>query len=383
MVYTRSKARTFRRAVVAGVGYAMKRRSTAYTQTRSQAAKKAKLTVRRRSRAQPPRPKRRNEMSTSNEEFSQISLKYGRKPGYGMAQVNKLVKANVSTSIFGLRSYSRFGGTSGSFPLWNCQAAAGTALNIPMYMFDLTSVPNDVGGTIMAPKTALRMYLADETPTCSHVAFVTNANTIDNLNIENVQYSSSLVDNYPGNASLLRWVQAKLMFYAPTTLPTKISIQIVRFKDQRLVPRHNVDTNLTDPFAIQWYQSFLKKYMISPLEVSNPQNDRYLNILHSHTFILNPKDTTEATNTNFREVDIFEWMNRKCTYQWEDKDLVNVTTTDKQTNIAQNATSVHPLARTYLIIRGQAGYVANNAGFNSTVHPSFDLVLRTAHQQIN
>jgi len=384
MVYTRSKANNFRRAVVAGVGYAMKRRSSAYTATKSPAAKKAKLVAKRRS-ATRTYQKRRGDTPNYNVEYAATTVKYGRKPRDNYAQMSKLVRSNVSSTVFGMRCYSRFGGTSGYFPLINAQASTGSVYTAPLALFDLTSVVNDTRGVITAPKTVHTLSFGDETSTCPTIIWTNRVSNGDNLAIENAPASSAISDNYPCNSSLLRWIQAKLMFYAPTTLPTKISVQICRFKDARLVPDHTGVSNVrTDAFTIQFYQSLMKKYMLNPVEVSDPQNDRYLKIIHSNTFILNPKDSTESTNTNFKQLDIFEWVNRRCNYQWQDQDktALNVQQ-DQKLDLAMNETSVHPLARTFLMIRAQSGYNWASNAFDVTKHPSFDIVLRTCHQQIN
>jgi len=377
-------------AVVAGLGRAMRslrvKGGVSKTTTRKSYKPKTGYKYKKRIGSNTTTTRRRKgDVNNYNNEYSQTSMVYGRKPRNNFAQMSKLVKSNVSTTIFGMRNYSRFGGTFGNIGLINGQSVQGTALNIPLALFDITSCTNDVAGTISPARTYFRAALGTENSTPGNITFYPSGlDGIDNLVQENQPTGTAVTDSLPLNSSLIRWVQAKLMFYAPQTLPTKVCVQIVRFKDARLVPSHlGVDVK-TDAFTIQFYQSLMKKYMLNPIEVSDVQDARYLKVIHSHTFILNPKDSTEATNTNFKQLDIFEWLNRRANYAWEDKDLMGMAqSSDFQKNIAQNSTTVHPLARTFLMIRAQSGYNSNNAGFDFVKQPSFDIVLRTSHTQIN
>jgi hypothetical protein len=103
-----------------------------------------------------------------------------------------------------------------------------------------------------------------------------------------------------------------MLFYAPGSQPSKISVQIVRFKDDRLMPEAQAVSQIGTPFATAFYQSLLKKFMISPIETSNVAYDKYLEILFSETFILNPKESTDPTDTRYRQLDIFKWMSVHC-----------------------------------------------------------------------
>lgn len=316
--------------------------------------------------------------------LSQTSLKFGSRPKYTLGVIRKVIKANENKMVYGLRGLTRFGGSSGYFPLCNGQSATGQPVSAPLWLFDITSAPNDISGTITQPSTGYQTVFANETATCGAITFY-NTST-PNLALENVAGgSSTVVNNYPTGQSVLRWVQAKLMLYCPTTQPTKFNIMLVRFKRHELVPKNVAvggNDSKTDDFSIAFYQTLLKKYMMNPVEVSNPTADTFMDILHSYTTILNPKESSDPTNTTFKEVDIFKWFNRKCIYNWDDDDKMSlVSTTDFPANVAENRCTVRPTSRIFLLVRALSGYKSTSQALDSTIQPSFDLVLRTCHTQ--
>jgi len=123
----------------------------------------------------------------------------------------------------------------------------------------------------------------------------------------------------------------------------------------------------------------MKKKMYNPIETTQALGFKGIKILNSETFIMNPKESTEATSTHYKQIDIFKWMNRKCTYNWN-QDIGTGTSTDVPGfNLGETSTTVHPKARIFLMISGQSGL---SAADTSTLHPSYDLVIRTCHEQL-
>lgn len=330
--------------------------------------------------------RRKGQNEGQNDDLKQTSIVLGRKPRYTFNLIRNIVKANESRLVYGLRAMSRFGGTAGQKTLLNSQTAAGSELYAPLYLIDVTSAPNDVQGSITLPSTMYYTSFSNEVDTASYVKFTASGTATDHLGLENApQGGSTIITNYPMGSSMLRWVQAKMMFYCPTQEPTKINVALVSFRDDRLPPavvsQGSADSK-TDAFSISFYQSLLKKYMYNPIDVSDPTVDKYLKYHYSHTFVLNPKESTESVDTRYREIDIFKWLNKKCVYNWSDEDKMSlVSATDFQKNISQNKTSVAPRQRLFLMIRALSGYVSNSIAHDTTKQPSFDIVVRTCHSQ--
>lgn len=309
-------------------------------------------------------------------EYTRNSTAIGRKPKHTLRAAWKLLDQNKQSVVYGYRNYSAFGGTAGTMSLGNVSATPTTgAMDVPLHMWDLTGCINNVNGGIVAPGIYSRpKFDTPNSPTT--VSWVNDG--IGSLNVENSDGVVANGQNYPMGSDTLDWVQAKLLFYCPTTLPCRFQIDVVQLKDTRLVP---VDATPQPGFQAAFYQALVKKFAYSPLEPCNYKMNKYLKVLHTQTFILNPKESTEAVNTIFREVNIFLRLNRRCTYDWNDK----VTTSTLASSIAAEtgqdiATTVHPRARIFLMIRGQA---RNNNTFSSLIMPSYDIALRMKHSNFS
>ena len=183
-------------------------------------------------------------------------------------------------------------------------------------------------------------------------------------------------DSQPQEKSLLKWVSAKMMFYAPTTIPTKILIELVSFKDDRLVPGAPVTT-----FGTAFWQHMTKKMVVSPLESGNTMYKKFYRVHKRIVWNWDPKETTDNSATRYKEVNMFLRLNRKCIYNWDQDDKMNMLTLNEgQVNLADNQTQCRPKYRMFIMIRGLATKTTN---FDATKHPSFDIVLRTCHEQFS
>lgn len=354
-----------------------------------------------------PRPtevtttKRRKLMDDYSGELSYMKWKTGRYMRRKSARFQRKLVAGTSKRIHNIHAmYSSFGGTNGLNVLANLYT--GGIYTPPMIMYDVTATPNisKIGGIATSYTSAQ----------CGYYATFNGA--LSTSTIEWRTYGDAMVsdktpavagyyDNVPGENSILRSINAKLMLYAPTTLPTKWVIQLVQFKDQRLLPFVNsvagapgldnvgswqaTGTSLgtqSDPFAIGFWHDYVHSFTKSPIVPHSSQYSRYVNVIASKTIIMNPKDSTEPTNTKYKQLDFFRWVNRRCNYQWNDENAPNPTADSAvPQNEGFNRLTVHPKARMFLIIRALAGYRTDS--YNATVHPSYDIVLRTTHEDLS
>jgi len=330
-----------------------------------------------RSGSQTKTKRKPKETSGQNSEYVAKKISYGRKPKNDFANLSRFVRGNISRTVFGIHQVSRFGGLSGAVGLAQIQATPGVQVVTPVHMYDITGCVNTRAGVINTPYTSWYLTFANETST----ALASLVSNVYRFAVESSPNATSIVQNYPGPSSIMRWAQAKLMFYAPTTVPSKISVQIVQFIDEELCPDPRVGTTkVLSARASAWYQAYTKKQMYSPIETSQSLGFKGIKVLHSETFIMNPKESTEATSTHYKQLDIFKWMNRKCNYLWDQDIGTGVQSPTPGQNAGVNDTTVHPRARVFLLISAQAGL---STALTSTLHPSYDIVLRTQHEQLN
>jgi len=200
-----------------------------------------------------------------------------------------------------------------------------------------------------------------------------------NWALENANNLSTITDVYPGGEATLDWVQAKLLFYAATAQTGRYQIDVVQVKDTRLTPD---PSNNGNQMNAAFWQAAMKKFAYNPLESGDSKYNRYFKFLHSQTFIMDPKETSEPEANHMREINIFLRLNRACRYDWEDQDLMNVNTVSEgQVNLDSNIkNTVQPRARIFLMIRATSKF--NTTGFTSADNPSYDVVLRSKFTQL-
>lgn len=320
--------------------------------------------------------RRRRETPVSLAAYTRVSYRRGRKPRRTLRRAFKEIRDQTEKRIYAFRQYTDFGGTNGSLYLKNIVTALGpppTGPNeLPVHLYEVTSQANTVNGTLVTPNIGWFPTLTDVTGTSTTITW----NNSFPFAIETTPRITTAVDNAPHFKDRLDWVQAKFMFYCPTTKPTRIQIDLCQLKDTRLVPT----TGTVDQFHVAFWQAMAKKFVKNPLESNSTDMTKWLKIIDSKSFILEPKETTEVQNTNMREVNLFYRMNRLCRYNWNQNDIVNMGTNDQPVNAANNSVQVHPRARIFLMIRGISGFATAQT---STLHPSYDIILRKSHSQFN
>lgn len=309
-------------------------------------------------------------------EYTHVAAKSGKYPRKTLKAAWRKLKVAEHKTIYRVAQVSEFGGVNGKRYLNNSNAATDVALmQVPVHLYDITACVNKNGSTVTAPNVFYRLDFSNRTETGTRQWAQS-----DPLVIET---TDSVADEgqYPGAGDTLKWYNARMIFYCPTTRSTKISIDFVQFKDERLVPTNSVASTFADAF----WQYMAKKYVTSPLEVMSTQYAKYYKVLKTMSFEMDPKDSDTAVNTRLKEVNIFMKLNKYCKYDWNMDDKVTmrppgaVTADDNsgQINIGDNDAFVHPTKRIYMIIRGLANN--NVAADQSTVHPSYDILHRVCH----
>lgn len=306
----------------------------------------------------------------------------------------KLVAGAVQRLTFGFEQTSSFGGLSGAEALDNY--VDGGPYIVPCHVYDLTACRNTYNGTTYNAQCGYAPVFSNNTATGS-VRWQTLGNAVNVINIPNTSVSTaSLV----GQRSILRSIKAKMLFYCPTTIPTRVLVQIVQFTDQRLCPRVSGATvegladyqspgyllpsglaEYQDDFTSGFWRDMVHPFAKNPTCQVSSGSNKYMKTLFSHSFIMNPKESTEATATKYHQLDIFHRLNRTCNYQWDDPSSYAPQTDDATGQVVANTRcTVHPRARLFLIVRAISGYSAT--AHSTTIHPSYDITMRMHHDDM-
>jgi len=334
------------------------------------------------------RPGQRKTQQAGEWDYSKRNVTVGKRPRHNLRYVDRMLSAHTERVQFYATQMSAFGGTNGANYLANKQAADGAILQAPIKLFDVTSCMNVINNAVVAGQCAQDLWFTNETATATVQWQGYNS---QKWALNNAPEASVGYDNFPNEKSYLEWVNARFMFYAPTGLPTKIQIDLVQFKDDRLVPSApltgealgygGVAAATSDAFTAAFWQYMLKKFMYNQIEPMDNTFKKYYKVIKSMTMYLDPKETTDASNTRYREVNFFANLNKRLNYRWQETDRVNMDASDTQINTdVSNLTEVHPRYRTYIMVRAVAKQATTNSSAN---HPSFDWFIRTRHTVLN
>lgn len=335
-------------------------------------ARNAKFRLRNRHRTGTAVREKPDKDTSQNAEYVRETVARGRKPKQTLRAAWKMLNANKSSVVFGVRQYSQYGASQGQIALQNQAATLDSTWTPPCVLYDVTSCINDIGGVATAAAPGVKPIFSNmrDTATISWSSGGMSSWTLDTSDAPN-----SVQESYPMGSSMLDWMKAQLLFYSTTTLPTRVQVDLVQITDTRLVPGAE-----STPFATAFWQSAIKRFAYSPLEPGNNQYKKYLKTLYTKSFILEPKETTESVPAQLYQLDLFQRFNRKCTYNWQNADRMNINAVEGPVNRADNQNVVHPRARIFLMIRAQS---KSDTAYTTTVHPSYDIVLRTKHTQLS
>lgn len=362
---------------------AMKRRRRNQKAKASSARKKLRFTKPRRStttrrgRSITRTKKYKGDVQAAHRELTKTTLKGGRKLRRTLRNIWKVESRKTHKSIFGYDNISPFGGTSGAENLSVEQSAAGAPVicgNVRIW--SLTAVANtDQTNTIQIPTCHWFMQLSNQTDTAD-VSFTAHKTTAPIL----TSGPPNNTGNYPNDRSTLSYVAARFLLYNAINSPGKYMIEIVSFRDERLLPSA-VNTTVADKaFATAFWQNLSKPYIYSPIVSQTPSLTKYMNV-HKRLFILmDSKDSNETVATNYKEVNVFHRFNKSCRYDWEQNDKMDMFGPDIQTNIGDNQTDVKPSQRVYLLMRSLVTRPqVYPIVFDANKMASFDVSFRTCH----
>jgi len=308
--------------------------------------------------------------------YTRKSVALGRPLPKTLKSAWKILDAAKTSTIIATREYNRFGGVSGVVTLPNIFVNANY-YQPPVRIYDLSSCINVKAGTVLSYAPGVIPVFQNPTDSAT---ITWQSNTPTNWQLENADNVGTITDVYPGATSMLEYVQAKMLFYAATTVTSRFQVDIVSYTDQRCNPD---PINNSNEFNMAFWQAQLKRFCFNPLEGGDSKYSKYIKTLHSQTFIMDPKETTESEATHMREVSVFLRTNAKMDYSWEDKDRMFMDTPNEgQVNKDDNIKNTVPFnKRLYLVVRAQSKF--DTTGYSPLIHPSFDLVLKAKHTQMS
>ena len=306
----------------------------------------------------------------------------------------KLTRSQLETVLYrwnGVKSFD----TNGNYWLNNRVVTAGRR-DLPMYMFDLTSVyanPISPMATFATPFLQLTQEVAT-----GNTAFqiVPNRSADGNISTQgywNVEKTPGAESFVLGNISevqsksFLKSLSIKMNCWGAKTKAAQYTIQLVKFLDDELVPSHAgyaADILLQTKKRTDFYQNLIKSLTFNPIAQTGGSYKGRMKVLKSETFTIQPNSTDDGdTDPNVRTVSMFVAMNRIISYQESAATLsTDVNTNDNASfavnNEVQFKPQTRPKSRVYLMIRC-SNYKLDTADSNTDT-PSFDLMIRSNHQ---
>jgi len=329
---------------------------------------------------------------------------------YGVRQLTtKLAKRlsvqTINTTIYTVHNYGAWNRGEGALALAALQTGAlGTAVRMPIHLWDITACPQGTGAGVLHPAIFYDCNFSNETSTGSvgwttHVngAATTAAGLDQRASGNSINYNAlptyistqrqvvaSGIDSGPGESSFLEKVHASFVLNGPQQRATKWCIQLVQLSE---VVSPGVDPDSSNTSTAFW-QAMAKPYGYSPLE-TGPRRDlrKHIKILKTMVFTMDsPESSEDHLTARMRHVDFKAFLNRKLNYRWgHANDLVNLNAQDvpRDTTTTAYSSHVEPKARIYIMIRALCTYQGPNVEYSNTIYPSYDLKLDITHKSMD
>lgn len=320
------------------------------------------------------RRKRRSETITNPADLSAIYKSGGKR-----LKLSKLVRANKEYGIYQYAAITPYGGSSGSYFLRNFTGPSpSTIFQAPIHLYDLTSCSQVTSTSSLVTAAPCFFLRFTDNTSASTVSWENLATAWTTISSPNLSAQASTTQAWlPGGRDIMEYVNVDLLFYAPSATATRIKVAFVQITEDELHP-----TNVATARNTAFWQAQAKRYVRNPLETMDSRWSKYIKVLKQVSFYMDPKETTETVNARVKRVRLFHRFNRICNYNWQHSDTVSMVNQDEQTNLGStNQTRLHPRARIYLMICGQAR--TNITGEDPQLHPSYDINLKVKHAALS
>lgn len=319
--------------------------------------------------------------------------------------VKKLTTATVNTTVYTMHNYGAWNRGEGILRLAaNQPGLAGTALDMPIHLWDLTAAPQGSGTSLLRPAVFYNCQFTNETATGSvqwqthvngAVALATGLDQRATLGSINYNPTATYVttqregvtagfEGGPGATSFLEKVNASLILNGPQQRATKWLIQVVQLSEE-VIPGANPDSsNVNTAF----WQAMAKPFGYSPLE-TGPRMElrKHIKVLKSLEYLMDsPENSEDHLTARMRHVNFTMYLNRKLNYRWSHvNDLVAINAADVpiDSGTASFACHVHPKARVFLMLRALCTFTGPSVAATNLIYPSYDMKLDITHKSMD
>jgi hypothetical protein len=336
-------------------------------------------------------------------ELSFYSKADGKPMKKSLANVYKILSANTAKNWY--EAYSTnpmFGNTANGFHTLSAyQTAAGSPLQVPLDLFDLTAVPNLINNVITYPNIRYKCQFSNETDS-SLVSFPEQTMQ-KGLFLQNTVGAATNVDSFPEAGDTWVSTQIKMNLVGAVTVPMNIHCYLVQFKKDYLCPdvinQLYTSSSTGTPGsqylqeATAFWQSMVKPLLYNPILVQSSTHMKDVKVLKHDVFKFEPKLSTEpqaqegygsATWPHIKTVSYFERMNRTMNYKWNDSDGVSLAAgvADVQQDAGDTRCTVEPKSRVYLMIAAEAFEYSDTNAFNNLRNASYDIMIKHKHTKV-
>lgn len=285
----------------------------------------------------------------------------------------------------------------------------GTVLeNMPLFMFELGTFGQNVPAANGAAGWRLQCTTALGPPASRTYSFtpVTSQTINGNTLTPGGYVLEDSNTNYKHRRALFEWSDIRIEFVAPASVPTKLYIEIVQFKEDGLLPdvgetATGAPSNATVPTPQEknkayFYDNLVNKLCNGPLWVNNPAVNlsKMMRVLYRRVVHCDAQQFDRSTVSTMsgqeRVIKIFKYFNRVMQF---DRTAGNALPTLTAANTefpnelplsvqqvigAQlTATELGP-RRIFLIVRAENSYTSSDQGqaIRPGICPSFDILIR-------
>lgn len=352
----------------------------------------------------------------------------------------KTVAAHMQRYIERFQRCSAGNSTVGAYALsYFRSGAAGTPYRMPVYLFDLTAVNNNVyvpdTGSLILCGGAVGSRLARDQGTGivapQRHSFFTEK--IEGLGSEGTAVSQWTLEDRStsttsiGTSSLINWFDIRMMFYGACKRPSRVRVDIVRFTEdavcptalyqrldngntyyQHVEPRDSElnegDHKMWDDMWLQWTSQLIG----NPISRRGTGKKAPIDVMYSKTFDFQPTVSTEDDRRGHQR-EFYLRYNVDKVHMYDEGGIQEVTTDidpgvpvvndaipqvtademinpNKWSNNDRSLNSCFPAnkGRTFLIVSGMTmEQNADGTDFDADKHASFDIILRRKRQQFH
>lgn len=373
------------------------------------------------------------EMPVNGAQVTTSRIRSGKKPRKGLRRTIKIVRnllENYVLKFSNIRSAFSNQGQRGALTLASREYNFASALigadpktandrRYPVHLYDVTGCINETGINATKIDATVGMELCRVQDAAAHYTyfqyrpiFGQDSNPIAPTRLWTRYLTTDRnSDAYPGKASILDYMDLKLVFYGPQNAYCKFFVDLVQFQHDSPSP---LRLTTTDQYGVDHptdmiqgifehedcMEALVKPLIVNPIVDTQPGALKGLKILKSWQFHTNPETTIDKATTGQQKiVKIFHRFNRQCNWNWHnehDENFANIIATDADVSykpdLNVNAAHVDPRARVYLMIRATNYTVwekltnsSTGEGFQYNVtadpawDPTYDINIKVKH----